>query len=507
MIPNTPLHYIFIRGSIWALRVIAPLSTVYCFSRLLGYTPLPTIPWSLEVFAYAEVAFCFFVSLPRQWILNHAQPRAVSRSREERRELFERCWTSIPDLEAFLSIWFKGVNIDTIHRQDLKDFLASAFLYKTTASPADDDELESYVVRIENSIDREFPPGRGLHRPSKSTSDVLHLQHKPLVFYAVGIVFDDLSTYVTANWMGLRHFRIPLRQFFTVFPLRPQTLISQQVSPSKELSYWYRPHTSKKRKPVLFLHGIGAGLRTYTGFLKDFIERDALEDDDGQVGIIALEIMPISMRITKAIPPRTEMLSEIFKILDYHGWDKFVIVGHSFGTIIATHLLQKLGDTGRVGPLLLVDPVTLSIHWGDIPYNFLYRHPRKASEWQLHYFISTDMGAAHSITRNFDWTQNVLWREDMRGRVITVALADADIVMDTFAIRKYLVDDDNLNAQVYNAKDLTQEDGFRRYHQRLEQRGLDIIWYEGLNHADIWDRARTWAPLVEILNGYCGMSW
>jgi pimeloyl-ACP methyl ester carboxylesterase len=249
-------------------------------------------------------------------------------------------------------------------------------------------------------------------------------------------------------------------------------------------------------------------MRTYTGFLNDFMLRDKPDDDGGQVGIIALELMPVAMRITKGILPRREMLAEILKILDYHGWDKFVIVGHSYGSIIATHLLQRLGDTDRVGPLLLVDPVTISIHWGGISYSFLYRHPRKASEWQLYYFACMDMCVAHSITRRFDWSENVMWKDDMKGRIMTVALADEDIVMDTLALQKYLVNDDELKTRTYNAKDLLEKDCIKRIHRSKEdEKGVDIIWYEGLNHAEIWDSAKDWKPLIEVLYRYCGMKW
>lgn len=185
MIPNTPRYYIFIRVSICALRAIAPLSTVYCLARNLGYKFPIVLPRLLEIFAYAEVFFYFLVSLPKQWALNRSQPRVIHRSRQEREELFERCWASIPDLEAFLSVWFKGASVDSIRRQDLKDFLAWGFLYKTTASPADDDELEEYVRRTEKSLGRTFPPGRGPNRPSQVSTDALRLQHKPLLFYVV----------------------------------------------------------------------------------------------------------------------------------------------------------------------------------------------------------------------------------------------------------------------------------------------------------------------------------
>lgn len=297
----------------------------------------------------------------------------------------------------------------------------------------------------------------------------------------------------------MKHYRLPLSEFFTVFPFRPHTLLAQYRSPSRHLSYWYRPHTSTTRRPVLFIHGIGAGMRTYTGFFRDFIQQDAAAAGDGQTGIIAVELMPISMRVTKGILPRTEMLAELLRILNHHGWDKFVVMGHSYGTIIATHLLQQLRNTDRIGPMILVDPVTVSIHWGGIPYNFLYRRPHKASEWQLHYFASTDMCVAHSITRRFDWSENVLWRDDIKGRTMTVALASDDIILDPFAVQKYLCDGAELNPRTCNARDIPPAG-----HVDASQ-GLDIVWYDGLNHSEMFESARAWLPLVAILHSYCKM--
>lgn len=308
---------------------------------------------------------------------------------------------------------------------------------------------------------------------------------------------DDLITYVTARHLGLQHYRLPLRDSLTVFPFRPHTLQSQHVSPSDQISYWYRPHTSATRLPVLFIHGIGAGMRTYTGFFRDFMQADS--STDGQTGIIAIELMQISMRITKGMPTRSQMLAEIFRILQHHGWDKFVIMGHSYGTIIATHILQELKGTGRVGAMVLVDPVTLSIHWGGIPYNFLYRPPRKASEWQLHYFASTDMCVAHTITRRFDWSENVLWKDEMRGQAIAVALAGEDIIVDPYALQEYLLADDELKPRSYKSTDL-YGDG-----QNHDTSGLDVIWFDGINHSEMFDSAKHWLPLVTTLHRYCRM--
>lgn len=56
---------------------------------------------------------------------------------------------------------------------------------------------------------------------------------------------------------------------------------------------------------------------------------DPSSEDDGQLGIIAIEIMPISFRITGEPLQKEAMCREIDAILKKHGWDKFVLVSHS----------------------------------------------------------------------------------------------------------------------------------------------------------------------------------
>jgi len=53
--------------------------------------------------------------------------------------------------------------------------------------------------------------------------------------------------------LGFRHHSSG--SIFHVFPPRPFTTLSNH-SPAP-LPYWYRPHRSKTKTPVLFLHGIG----------------------------------------------------------------------------------------------------------------------------------------------------------------------------------------------------------------------------------------------------------
>lgn len=54
------------------------------------------------------------------------------------------------------------------------------------------------------------------------------------------------------------------------------------------------------------------------------------ERSDGELGIIAVEIMPVSLRITGEALRREEMCQEILCIVKEHKWKKFVLVSHSW---------------------------------------------------------------------------------------------------------------------------------------------------------------------------------
>src|ERR1700743_1679296 len=88
-----------------------------------------------------------------------------------------------------------------------------------------------------------------------------------------------------------RFYRTSLSVFFTVFPFRPLSLLSPYTSPAKSLTYWHRPHTSKKRLPVVFIPGIGIGIFTYLEFLNQIILQDPLREQDGDMGEIVIEIL------------------------------------------------------------------------------------------------------------------------------------------------------------------------------------------------------------------------
>lgn len=173
-----------------------------------------------------------------------------------------------------------------------------------------------------------------------------------------------------------------LLRFFTVFLCRPLTILTTYRSPARHLTYWYRRHTSTKRIPILFIHSIVIGLYPYTSFLRDLNRELGTEaTNDSEVGIIALEIMPISCRITYLALDKDVMICEFLEIMRYYGWSRFVLVSYSYSSIIAAHLLKSDCSALLIGPTVFIDPVSFLLHLPDVVYNFIARRPARANEY------------------------------------------------------------------------------------------------------------------------------
>jgi pimeloyl-ACP methyl ester carboxylesterase len=300
----------------------------------------------------------------------------------------------------------------------------------------------------------------------------------------------DTVTAIRLRLKGFTLYRSHLRSSLCIFPPRPASLFTRQICSAPDLSYWYRPHTSKTRLPILFIHGIGIGLYPYVRTLAEIVEQDNESADDGEIGIIAVELMPISFRITSPILARDEICRQIDMILERHGFDKVVLASHSYGSAISTHLLKNPTTAAKIGPILFVDPVTFLLHLPDVAYNFTARAPKGANEHQLYYFASTDMMVAHTLARHFFWAQNVLWKEDLRGRDVTVSLSGRDLIVNTEIVGRYL-----------NGVDLKSED--RQWKDaQWKGHGLETLWWPSADHAQIFERKEGRLKLAQVLREY-----
>lgn len=250
---------------------------------------------------------------------------------------------------------------------------------------------------------------------------------------------------------------------------------------------------------MLYLHGVGI-LTIYLQFLSEFNRASDNDPSDGDIGFIFLELKPVSFYLTHKALDRDDMCAEILPILKRHKRDKFVLMANSYGTAISTQMLKNVGIAPRIGPILFVDPIPFLIIRPELVYNFLYRVPQSPSEHQLHYFACTDMGAAHTLTRRMSWSDNILWKEDVEGRRMTVVLSQRDIIVDAESVGMYLTREGGVSA-------IGDHRGDEWKKWCWSGKGLDVLWLDGLNHAEVFNTRADRQILIQVLMNYCKGSF
>ncbi|GIZ36538.1 hypothetical protein CKM354_000000900 [Cercospora kikuchii] len=511
MINSSTAEYVFIRTCVFLLSVITPIGLLCAAYDALNHActlsgNFLAPPQSIRVWLWAEAVFYLVVYLPLAFRLQRPAEHPRLQPIESRAKLFGRITKDMAaaDLEHQIRGWFRGARLEDIGRDGIRDWLAWALFEGRVESEEKSyqAELECYVNRWEEILERRFTPGHGSAEAIRLTLDPVRPSYRSLLWYSC-VGFVDLVTYIRLIWGGYYHHRLARRHFFRLFPLRPVALTAQHKSPASHLSYWHRPHTSNMHLPVVFIHGIGIGLWPYVDFLRDIVALESGHDSaprDGEIGILAFEIMPVSFRITHSALSKDAMCAEIKAILDQHGWKEFVLISHSYGSVIATNVLHNSDLQPRISSMVFVDPVCFLLHNPDVAYNFTCRSPARANEWQLWYFASADPGVAHTLGRRFFWSENVLWLEDLheimkkRDMRVTVSLGERDLIADTTSVGRYL-------AGVKRNPDGTWPEHWKRENWRGE--GLDVIWNEDQDHSQVFDSKQSRAGLVAAVKTYC----
>lgn len=477
----------------------------------LTYAPAFCIflPPPLSIFAsLAELAY---------WvILRRFKSRLAHRAdhphdtRQERQALFERCLQNIPDPERYLRLWALGAESGDIKRDNVRDFMLWAFFDRDGAEDprgTDDieDELDEYVARTEKLLGRPLESGRGQARHMRLTFDVVPTRYHSLIWY-VAVAVVDSATHFRMLWRRFQFHSVPLRNHVLhVFPPRPLAVLgpSKNKSPSDQLSYWYRPAAHESTLPVVFLHGIGIGMYPYVNFLS------ALPSTSS---VLAVEILPISMRLTKTnILAKPEFLRHFKEILRHLKIDRFVLVGHSYGTVLSGHVLRDPDLGARTEGVVLVDPVCLLLHLPDVAYNFTRRMPKSANEWQLWYMASMDPGIALVLGRHFFWRENIIWKDDLvsrhgSNRKAAVTLAERDLIVDTHTVGRYLVHEEGLTqlGRGTTKKPVDDEKLLKTKGEGCAKTdsGVELLWFR-MDHAQVFDRRKDYGRILEVIERFC----
>ncbi|EJF66356.1 hypothetical protein DICSQDRAFT_166050 [Dichomitus squalens LYAD-421 SS1] len=468
-------EYVFIRLSIFALQLITPLSIAYMCASWY-YKHALYSPW-IAIYAGLEASFYLLVFVPRNRLLQKAATHPPLPSREEREALFAKCFAQLRD-ETYATGWFYFADSKLIRRENLLDWLSWAFFGTHPDGLHEEwaEEIEGYLRNIEQLLGHKTEDGRDhTVRAIKVSLDPVVTAYRPLLWYLT-VAFIDTITTIQLHFKGFRHYTYG--SWMCCFPPRPLTAFSNK-STHDGLIYWLRPHRSTAKDPILLLHGIGIGLWPYVPFLQE------LADADPDVGILATECLAISMHISAPPLSRPEMLAALTALLDVHSISRVVVAAHSYGTVHAAHMLRDPTLSARVSAWLFIDPIPFLLHQPSVAYNFVYRQPRTANEWQLWYFASRDPDIARTLARHFFWAENILWKEDIEGRNVAVVLSELDQIVDAKEVRQYLTDE------------VTDEPKFR-----WQKEGLEVLWYRGIDHAQVFDTKTRRGPLISILQSF-----
>lgn len=248
----------------------------------------------------------------------------------------------------------------------------------------------------------------------------------------------------------------------------------------------------------MFVHGIGIGLYAYVDFIQQLALTGLDDDTDGQVGIIALELLPIGGWICPALPSAAVLRGEIQNIIKSHGWGDFVLVGHSFGSAVAANILRDSEVAKRVKATVLIDPICFLLHLPDVAYNFTRRAPSRANEHMLHYFASQDMMTSHTLARRFFWSEHVIFKEELKDLSVTVVLSGQDLIVPAKVVWTYLTGKDMVQSTSTPGSAGNGSNGDTEWRDGR----LRVLWFEKFDHAGMFASKGARRGVAKIAQEY-----
>ena len=165
--------------------------------------------------------------------------------------------------------------------------------------------------------------------------------------------------------------------------------------------------------------------------------------------------------LSTAHPSPRALAKSVKDILVRHGHSQADVVGHSFGTMIASSLVNYAPEIISSN-LILIDPVCLLLSLPDVAYNFLYKPPESVMDWMLVLGASRELTVARTLYRDFIWFEGDMVLERVPSHVhIYAVLAEKDDILNAPKIQKYVEQYAIKRGKHWNALSDNTQDGTR----------------------------------------------
>ena len=182
---------------------------------------------------------------------------------------------------------------------------------------------------------------------------------------------------------------------------------------------------------IVFIHGVGVGPAPYAKFL------GALAAADESTPMVAFELGAVAQRAFPRTPPSPDRFAELADgALAREGIGRATIMGHSLGSAFARYWAAR-DEGGRVGGLVLIDPICCMLHHPDTSRSFVYTPLDTAKERLENFFVKKELFTSHVIARHLPWFEAELWLDDCSPRTPTlVAVSEDDAIVPTHKVRQ-----------------------------------------------------------------------
>lgn len=455
------------------------------FSFVFGsYTPIESL-FSLESL------FVIYCGVITQFWLQHPVEMQGWKYDKDWSVIWDSCMTSVPDTKEWFRSWFleDTLTFEEIPREDAEEFLSWA-MYGSIFSKLTVDQIEKVeqsVGQIETFTNHKFPHRKENALPLKSmrsTIEPLRFIHKPLLFYLVtqGLFGAGLAIemkkygFQENNFEDFRYFILKRKvidegqgDVDIEFSLDPT--VESESDDSKSMSEdllkvtdtepvlfrgltdeikalrvelgWMDQEAaddklkkSQENTPIVFFHGIG-GLPSYVPLLKEMSQfnRD----------VIAVELPYVSLHISPNVPSIDAHVDLFHEILATHGYEKAIVIGHSYGTNVISWLVKAAPE--KIQSAVFLDPVCFLLHLKDVTYNWFYKDKSErekelplVSMENIASLVKTELFVVHTLQRPLVWFRNALWPRELQEANIKslVIVSSDDHIVPSEAVERHI---------------------------------------------------------------------
>ncbi|KAI9452089.1 hypothetical protein F5148DRAFT_1237523 [Russula earlei] len=457
-------------GGIWGLSWYRKAFFTYALAEVLfsiyyytlhkfvdGPCPIPPANPDELILAFKRIVQSGLTNLPEDG--NDEETLDISRpgSPAEAIEMLSPTDPRAVDFQNQFRNWFGGVPWSQIRRQEMCAWLYWSLFYERLPEfdkiqPTRLKVLLHCLDLIEKRTGTRFPEGSNPSvLPRLLTLDPVIIWWRPLIYYLTialcDFIMKQLLVYVGNMTHGTRH----------------------------GLDYLVRiPPTwdaSKGPTPIVFLYGLGIGLPQYCTIICSLLTRFP----NRPLFILLQPHLSQQIFHPRFLSPknRKETTNVMRQLLIDLGWVPkpadgsaqkrgaddskprgITLASHSNGSYVHAWFLKDAPDL--VARSLFIDPVAFCCWEGDLCLKFLYNPATTGIQLVMNYFVSTEVGIVNLLRKQFDWSSNTLFFEEIphardpsRNKFI---VANDDVVLSAQRIKRYLVSHGVRKGLYYNSQ-------------------------------------------------------